>query len=93
VGGPSISGCYELRGLFGDEVQCNAPRPCETAGFPCERNGHCCGILEGFSACVNDGQQAVCSDLCERSVECVSECCVPLEDLALGACGLANVCL
>lgn len=91
--GPIVASCYELRGLFGEDVLCNAQRPCETAGFPCDRNGHCCGFWSSSSVCVSDGEQAHCADICEASVECVSECCLPLDDVAYGACGEGSVCL
>jgi hypothetical protein len=91
--GPSHASCYELRGLFGDASLCNEPRPCETTGHPCERNGHCCGFFDGFSTCVNSGSEAHCADLCLSSVECVSECCVPVLDEAYGACGVGSLCL
>ncbi len=90
---PVIAVCYELRGIFGPDVLCNAQRPCETTGHPCTRQGHCCGFFAGVTICAGADGDGLCSDTCIRSVECESECCLPVSGLGVGACGFGDVCL
>jgi hypothetical protein len=91
--GPALASCYEVRGLFDEDVLCNEARPCETAGHPCKRNGHCCGFFADTTVCIDDETQSSCADVCWASVECVSGCCVPLEGVGYGACGVSETCL
>lgn len=65
---------------------------CAQAGDPCSINGDCCGFAESTTLCTSfEGSPAVCADVCFFDSDCVSGCCVPL-DQGGSVCGASALC-
>jgi hypothetical protein len=66
---------------------------CVPAGDDCEANGDCCGFDGGSSLCTNfEAGYRVCADVCFFDADCVSGCCVPLQEGG-SVCGPSDLCV